>query len=157
MTCSYVFQDFFLKIIQPSWAPLFLRADSQGTVWIGVLNRPKSTLRKSSPMYSCSPEREPVLGCAKGSMASRLVILSLCSVLEIPDLERCNQLWDLSLGRTLTFWSKPRGGPRWSESWCKSPVRKDWENWDFFTLEKRGLQGEQKDSISNYTGSCFEY
>lgn len=43
-----VWKNFFLKYVHPSWTSLFLRAASQGTLQISLLNRLNSALWKSS-------------------------------------------------------------------------------------------------------------
>ncbi|KAK4819534.1 hypothetical protein QYF61_006027 [Mycteria americana] len=74
--CSCAFKISFLKNAQPSWTPLPFRTVSQGTLSTSVLNRSKSTLKKSMvvvllppPYFTTNRELYHIMA-AKPKMAS---------------------------------------------------------------------------------------
>ncbi|KFQ31598.1 hypothetical protein N332_04082, partial [Mesitornis unicolor] len=84
-----------------------------------------------------------ILGCIKRSMASRAreVILPLYSALMRSHLEYCVQFWAPNIRRTLSHWSRSRGGPQISG--LEHLRYEDWlRELRLFSLEKRRLQGD---------------
>lgn len=102
---------------------MWLRADSGIKTWGWWLMK-----KSACASCVCLEPRKPnrILGCNKGSMASRSeVILPLCSWQIPPETLHSAP----NIKRTGTCWHKSRqGSQRWSGSWSTSPMRMGWES-----------------------------